>query len=231
MTIEAVLFDYSGTLFRLEEDESWGDQLVAADGRPFDVHEKAEILRRMTAPVEQIVRFGPDGQYAWDNRDLDPKLHRRAYLEVLRKSGVPTDEQAEVLYGRLIDPMAWTPYPDVDEVLTSLAAQGLQIAVVSNIAFDIRPAFAARNWDRYIDAFALSFEVGAMKPDPRIFAATLDKLGVDPAAALMVGDSAEADGGATALGCRFALVDPLPTAERRSGLLDALRDNGIPRDR
>ncbi|WP_378731632.1 HAD family hydrolase [Nocardia brasiliensis] len=231
MNIEAVLFDYSGTLFRLEEDESWGEALVAADGRPFDVHEKAEILRRMTAPVDQLVQFDAAGQHAWDNRDLDPKLHRRAYLEVLRKSGVPTDDQAAVLYERLIDPMAWTPYPDVEESLTLLAAQGIQVGVVSNIAFDIRPAFTSRNWDRYVEAFALSFEIGAVKPDPRIFAATLDKLGVDPEAALMVGDSAEADGGATALGCRFALVEPLPTRERPTGLLDALRQHGLSRHR
>ncbi|QIS04805.1 HAD-IA family hydrolase [Nocardia brasiliensis] len=228
MTLEAVLFDYSGTLFRLEEKRSWADDLVAADGRAFDIHEKTEILRRMTAPVHQIVQFDAEGQYAWENRDLDPDLHRRAYLEVLRKSGVSSDEQAAKLYDRMIDPLEWTPYPDVEAVLTSLAAQGIQVAVVSNIAFDVRPAFRSRGWDRYIDAFALSFEIGAIKPQPRIFAATLDKLGVDPAA-LMVGDSAEADGGATAIGCRFALVEPDPTSERTSGLLDALARHGIAR--
>ena len=31
----------------------------------------------------------------------------------------------------------------------------------------------------------------------------------------MVGDSEEADGGARALGCGFALVDPLPTTSAR----------------
>ena len=43
----------------------------------------------------------------------------------------------------------------------------------------------------------------------------------------MVGDSEEADGGARALGCAFALVDPLPTAQRPDGLLAALRTHGI----
>jgi FMN phosphatase YigB (HAD superfamily) len=43
----------------------------------------------------------------------------------------------------------------------------------------------------------------------------------------MVGDSAEADGGATTLGCRFALVDPLPTEERPTGLIDVLRQHGL----
>ena len=43
----------------------------------------------------------------------------------------------------------------------------------------------------------------------------------------MVGDSDEADGGARALGCRVALVDPLPTRERRDGLIAALWAHGL----
>ena len=43
----------------------------------------------------------------------------------------------------------------------------------------------------------------------------------------MVGDSEEADGGATAIGCRFALVDPLPTDQRPDGLMPALGAAGV----
>ncbi len=43
----------------------------------------------------------------------------------------------------------------------------------------------------------------------------------------MVGDSEEADGGARALGCGFALVDPLPTSQRPDGLRSALTDHGV----
>ncbi|MFC4373661.1 HAD family hydrolase [Nocardia halotolerans] len=226
MAIDAVLFDFSGTVFRLEDDPSWADELVGADGTPFDVAAKAEVLRRMTAPVEQFMTFDAAGQHAWDNRDLDPALHRHAYLDVLRGSGVP-DTQAARLYERLIDPLAWTPYPDTGTVLKALAAQGIPIGVVSNIAFDIRPAFAAAGWDALIGAMTLSYEVGAIKPDALIFRDAIDRLGVDPQRVLMVGDSAEADGGATVLGAHFALVEPLSTAERPRALIDALRAHGI----
>ena len=67
----------------------------------------------------------------------------------------------------------------------------------------------------------LSFEVGAVKPDPAIFETALDRLGVAAADAVMVGDSDEADGGARALGCGFTLVDPLPTSRRTDGLTRA----------
>jgi FMN phosphatase YigB (HAD superfamily) len=45
--------------------------------------------------------------------------------------------------------------------------------------------------------------------------------------ALMIGDSEENDGAARQLGCSFALVDPLPIANRPTGLLDALRVHGV----
>lgn len=101
------------------------------------------------------------------------------------------------------------------------------LAVVSNIAFDVRPAFSARGWADLVDEFVLSFEIGATKPDPRIFRLACDRLGVDPQHCLMVGDSDEADGGARAIGCAFALVEPTETAVRTHGLLDALAANSI----
>jgi FMN phosphatase YigB (HAD superfamily) len=73
----------------------------------------------------------------------------------------------------------------------------------------------------------LSFEVGAVKPDPAIFTTALEQLGVAATDAVMVGDSEEADGGARAVGCEFILVDPLPTWERPDGLVTALRAHGF----
>ncbi|WP_199431639.1 HAD family hydrolase [Qaidamihabitans albus] len=225
MTIRAVLFDFSGTLFRLEQDESWLSDLTDHGGDPLDIEAQAELMRRMTAPVTQVVELDEEHQHAWENRDLDPALHSKVYLEVLRQSGVSRAEQAKALYDRLIDPGEWTPYPDTEAVLKSAAGNGLSVGVLSNIAFDIRPAFTERGLDTYVDEFVLSYEEGAIKPDPEIFRRLLDRLGVAPEHALMVGDSEEADGGARELGCAFALVEPLPTAERTDGLLAALREH------
>ncbi len=225
MAVRAVLFDYSGTLFRLEEDDSWFEGMTV-DEREVDVHVQAELMRRMTAPTGQSVEMTPEAYHAWVNRDLTPHLHREAYLHVLRESGVAA-HQAEALYGLLIDPMNWTPYPDTAEVLTGLHRQGIKTAVVSNIAFDVRPAFEAIGAADDVDEFVLSFEVGAVKPSAAIFETALTRLGVAPEYTVMVGDSEEADGGARALGCGFLLVDPLPTAERPDGLRSALRRHGV----
>ncbi|OBF46025.1 haloacid dehalogenase [Mycolicibacterium peregrinum] len=223
--VSAVLFDFSGTLFRLEEQDSWFAGM-AVDEREVDGHVQTELMRRLTAPTGRSVTMTDEQYQAWANRDLAPHLHREAYLHVLRESGL-AHHHAESLYNRVIDPASWTAYPDTARVFKSLKAQGLRTAVVSNIAFDVRPAFTAIGAAEHVDEFVLSFEVGAVKPDPAIFTTALQRLGVPAQEALMVGDSEEADGGAREVGCQFALVDPLPTEQRPDGLITALQAVGI----
>ena len=225
MAAGAVLFDFSGTLFRLEEDDRWFEG-IEVDERQVDGHVQAELMRRLTAPTGRSVDMTPQAYHAWVNRDLAPHLHREAYLDVLRESGL-ADHHAESLYQRVIDPSSWTPYPDTADVLKGLHRQGIKTAVVSNISFDLRPAFGALGVADEVDEFVLSFEVGAIKPDAAIFETALSRLGVAAQHAVMVGDSEEADGGARSVGCGFILVDPLPTAQRPDGLRSALAGYGV----
>lgn len=208
----AVLFDFSGTLASCEAREGW------FTGMGLDVAQRTEVMDRLTHPTASVTH------HAWEHRDLDPALHRQAYLHVLHTCGL-ADEHAEQLYRRVIDPDEWTVYPDTVSVLKSLRTNGIRTAVVSNIAWDIRPVLVAAGAD--VDEFVLSFEVGAAKPDPRIFQTALARVGVRAEEALMIGDSDENDGAARQLGCDFALVDPLPINDRPTGLVAALRDRGL----
>ncbi|MEN0140303.1 MAG: HAD family hydrolase, partial [Rhodococcus sp. (in: high G+C Gram-positive bacteria)] len=49
----------------------------------------------------------------------------------------------------------------------------------------------------------------------------------EPGRTLMIGDSEEADGAARNVGCAFALVEPVPLAERPDGLRNALSAFGL----
>ena len=208
--MRAVLFDFSGTLASLEARDDW------FTGTGFDAAQRANVMDRLTHPTASVPH------HAWKYRDLDPALHREAYLHVLQTSGL-ADEHAEELYRLVTDPAEWSVYPDTAFALTSLRLNGIRTAVVSNIAWDIRPVLTAAE----VDEFVLSFEVGAAKPDPRIFTEALARLDVPAEQALMIGDSEENDGAARELGCSFALVDPLPIANRPTGLIDALRVHGV----
>ncbi|QUG99789.1 HAD-IA family hydrolase [Saccharopolyspora erythraea] len=227
MSARAVFFDFSGTLFRLEQDESWFAGVTDSGGAPLDAEAQAELMRRMTAPVGPVVGVDAEHQHAWENRDLDPELHRKIYREFLRRSGVAVADQVDALYGRLVDPGSWTPYPDTAEVLRRLHSTGVRIAVISNIAFDIRPAFERLGVAGLVDEFVLSYLEGVIKPDPKIFLRAAERLGVEPGDALMIGDHEDVDGAAAAVGCRVAIVDPAPTSERPDALLTAVAEHGF----
>ena len=157
----------------------------------------------------------------WEDRDLSAEHHRAAYTGLSRTAGLPWDVH-DALYARHMTPAAWRPYPDAAAVLGALRERGVPVAVVSNIGWDLRPVFGAYGVDGDVARFVLSFEHGVKKPDPRIFRIACDALGAAPQDTLMVGDDQVADAGASALGCRVLLVDPLPAAERPDALGDVL---------
>ncbi|HEX4221088.1 MAG TPA: HAD family hydrolase [Pseudonocardiaceae bacterium] len=223
-TVRGVLLDFSGTLFRLEINENWQP---AADVDPLQVEEQEKILRALTAPVLPDFELPAALRADWDRRDIEPDVHRRVNIAVLQAVGIADAVIAEAFYERLLDPTSWQPYPDTRAALERLRGARIPIAVVSNIAWDIRRVFDRFGLTDLVDEFVMSYVEGVVKPDPKIFQTACERIGVPPADTLMIGDSTEADGAATTIGCTFALVPPLPTTERPSALLDVLTEHGI----
>jgi putative hydrolase of the HAD superfamily len=96
-------------------------------------------------------------------------------------------------------------FEDAPPVLAELRAQGLKLGLVSNTGRDL-DAFVAHH-QLQVDAALGSGAFGRTKPHPTIFRAVLERLGVEPANAAMVGDSIEDDvEGAHAAGIRRAFL-------------------------
>jgi putative hydrolase of the HAD superfamily len=97
-------------------------------------------------------------------------------------------------------------FEDALPVLDELRRSQLRIGLVSNGIRDLTAFVAHHRLD--VDAIVDSRTHGRVKPHPTIFQAALDRLEVDAAAAVMVGDSLVEDvEGARALGMRAILVD------------------------
>ncbi|MGP4005899.1 HAD family hydrolase [Streptomyces sp. 4N124] len=223
----AVLFDFSGTLFRVESTESWLRGALTEAGIELPEPELTETAQALE--TAGALPGGADPQRlptevaeVWDVRDQSSELHRAAYTGLSRQVPLPDPGLHDALYERHMLPAAWAPYPDAAEVLHTLRERGIPVGVVSNIGWDLRPVFREHGLDPYIDVYVLSYEHGIRKPDPRLFATACAKLGVAPGDALMVGDNRRADGGAAALGCGVHFVDHLPVALRPDGLRPVL---------
>ncbi|MFF8377947.1 HAD family hydrolase [Streptomyces sp. NPDC015661] len=216
----AVLFDWVGTLVVPKwgpvpgrpKGAAWIERTLLRLGR--DASE-AETRRISEALSEAGGR--PEVAGGWS--DVSAAAHREGYDTWVRAAAIDP-ALADALYTTLSDP-AGNPFAtDVAPALAALKAAGLKVAVISDIHFDIRPAFEKAGLDAYVDSYALSFEHGLCKPDPAFFGVALDQLGVRPDEALMVGDRSTRDGGGVEAGLATLLLPPLTrTAEERLHLV------------
>jgi HAD superfamily hydrolase (TIGR01509 family) len=208
--IEAVLFDFSNTIFRMVDIGSWLRRVAAHTGRADALAEPAAVAELADALDDAIRR--PDIRARQEGRDISAEAHRRAmYAWFAEVEFLRGHEQAA--YDLMADKESWQPYPDTEPVLRALRQRGIPLGIVSDFGWDLRIHLAHHGLADLFDAVVLSYEVGFEKPDPRIYLRACDELGVDPRATLMVGDSPVRDGGANAVGMRAFIL----SAEHRTG--------------
>jgi HAD superfamily hydrolase (TIGR01549 family) len=83
-------------------------------------------------------------------------------------------------------------YSDVLATLVSLRSNGLKIGICSNLAAPYAPA-VKKLMPFELDAYAWSFEVGAVKPQKEIYQHVCALLRCQPSEVVMIGDTLEAD--------------------------------------
>jgi putative hydrolase of the HAD superfamily len=121
-----------------------------------------------------------------------------------RCGGQPTDEQVrrgtELRAGLARRLLGAAPRGTVD-TLAELRAAGWRIGLVSNITSETMLQWPGSALSEHIEATAFSAEVGAAKPEPAIYLAACDALGVAPGECVYVADGSDDElRGATDLG-------------------------------
>lgn len=205
--IAGVLFDFSNTLFHAVPTAQWLRAVLPA----------GSDAERLTAELATAWRHS-EVEAAQRGRDLSGEQHASAVLSWVR--AVPElAPYATRLNAALRAPDSWIPYADTEPVLRALHERGVPTGVISNIGWDIRGYFTRLGLA--VDAFALSYEHGVAKPDPKLYQVACDGLGLSAEQLLMVGDTPEHDGGAARLGMRaYVLPSGAELAEYRG--LDAV---------
>lgn len=203
--IQGVIFDLHHTLVHQGEPEAWLDLGWRHLGRSGDVSEAldsgllgevSDVLRHVWELAREV---DPSAQ-----RDLDPATHEQVFHTVLGRVAGLDRELIAALYATLPD--VWVPYQDTLPVLEVLHDRGCPVAVLSNVGFDVRPVLDRTGISRLVEGLALSYEVGAVKPDAAIFNQALHLIAIPPSGALMVGDSFADDAAAAALGIRTLIL-------------------------
>ena len=216
LPIRGVLFDWGDTLFASPHAPTVIQDAARAAGVAMD----AATAR---ATWDELWEAGKSEEEHAKGRDLSREAHERVWTALFSRANHLVPGIDRILYQSVMDPSGWIPYPDTRPTLEALRDRAVRIGIVSNHAYDLRPCFRAHDLDRFIDAYALSYEVGTPKPDPRIFREACATLGVRPDETLMVGDDPVSDAGAAAAGLRVHIFPPYGAPGSARGLDEVVR--------
>ncbi len=208
--VRAVLFDWGGTL------------------TPWHTVEPAEAWRACGLGDDAAARLHAAEDAIWAR---GRETRRSGTLdEVFAAAGVPAGPAELARYHAWWEEHTYTD-PDVRPLFTALRERGIRVGVLSNTLWpraEHERVFRRDGVLDLIDAAVYTSEIAWMKPHPEAFRAALAAVGgVDPAAAVFVGDRPWDDvAGAQGVGMRAVLVphSTIPAEQRRpvSGSPDAV---------
>lgn len=207
--LRAVVFDLDATLV---------DHVGAASAglRAWLVERGAEpregLVARWFALEEEHFDRWRDGEISHDEQRRE---RLRAFLPLLGLPvGTPDELDAEFAGFLAAFRRHWRAFDDAVPVLAALRGGGLATAVLTNGVEELQRDKLERLG--LVDAVGPLFAadaLGVAKPRPGAFSAVCDRLGLEPAEVLYVGDDHEVDVlGARAAGLRAVLVDRTGTA-------------------
>jgi putative hydrolase of the HAD superfamily len=191
--IRAVTLDAAGTLIRLQRPVGETYALMAREhGIPVDAEDIGRAFRTV------FPRMSPLAFGSTDRKTLERQ--ERSWWRTLVRGCLGRHGQHPAfgayfsdLYAYYGDAGAWALYPEVMPLLQRLEGADVAAAVVSNFDTRLHAVLEQLGVHGRFRAVLCSTEVGAAKPDPRIFQSACARLRTDAAATLHVGDDRRAD--------------------------------------
>jgi HAD superfamily hydrolase (TIGR01509 family) len=188
---EAVLLDALGTILWLEPPWEHADPEAFA-GIPDEV-----VREGFVAEMGYYMERTDEGANPETLADL-----RRRCAEIL--SGVV---EREIPVEVMMAAIRFQAFPETAAALQGLRDQGLRLVCVSNWDCSLPDVLEHLELAPLFDAVVTSASSGVRKPDPAIFSAGLEAVGVKAGEALHVGDSDDDVNGARAAGIDVLRID------------------------
>ena len=191
--IEAVLFDFFGTLVKWAPDaEEMQRDAAAAEGLAVDPAAVARAYPTANAYMNAENARTPVAMRAAGDRALFFAEYERRLLAAAGYDVGPA--QAARIWDRVqATQKELAPFDDTVPALRALREAGLTLGVVSNMGRELRTILDHLGLAAHLDTWMSSEEAGVAKPHAAIFRAALEQAGVGADGALFVGDSYESD--------------------------------------
>jgi putative hydrolase of the HAD superfamily len=226
--VRAVLFDATGTLLLFRESVGEIYRAFALEfGVDLPATRIAEAFGRVLSSAEPMVF--PD-QPAARRRTLERQWWWRQVRSTFRAADSTArftdfDAYFDRLWNHYAAGAAWRLAPGTRRALEALRARQVPMAVVSNFDHRLPKILHDLEIIEYFENVTTPVDVGAAKPDRRIFDTALEGLGDPARRAIYVGDRAIEDGaGARRAGLIPIQVGSLATLAELPVQIDALEE-------
>ncbi|MBW4696001.1 MAG: HAD family hydrolase [Lyngbya sp. HA4199-MV5] len=193
---QVIFLDAVGTLFGVKSSVG---TVYAEVAQQFGVEVSAAALNQAF-----LQSFRAAGSPAFDTVD-QAELQEREFAwwltiatNTFKQAGVwhqfsDFDEFFAALYAHFATAAPWVVYPDVKPALERWQRMGIPLGLLSNFDSRLYSVLESLALAPFFTSVTLSTQVGAAKPDPKIFSIALQKHDCLPNAAWHIGDSFEED--------------------------------------
>jgi putative hydrolase of the HAD superfamily len=207
MTIRAVLFDVGETLVHPSPSfAALFASVITEQGHPRSETDVAETTMVITRRFSEAAQAGGGWTLTVEGSRT---FWVGVYEQMLESLGLPSEDGLrEDLYAAFTDLANYALFDDVWPAMGALEAAGLRLAIVSNFEAWLENLLVELGVHESFPVRVISGVEGVEKPDPRIYALALERLGIDASEAVFVGDSPEFDvDPPAALGMATVLID------------------------
>lgn len=181
-----VFLDVGGTL--VYSDPATPDifhRILSARGHRID---RESIVRLLRTPesIVTLIRPFPSGR--------EQEFFRAVNARIIEHLGLESDEVVlDQIQSKFRSGVAWRPYPEVLATLDELRKSGYHLGIISNASHSLPDTLRTAGLMPFFDTITYSFDVGAEKPDVRIFRRAIASANAVEERSVHVGDSFEAD--------------------------------------
>ncbi len=201
-SFSAVVFDLFGTLTSWQREaqrQALGDELadlLGASREAFRHAMRASFTARSTGLMG-------------DTRSTF--AHLAASLGI-----IASDSTLDLTVERRLDQERFivAPTPEALSALRAVRERGCRVGILSDCGPEIVEMWPTLPYAPHVDAAVFSYDVGARKPDPRMYATITKALRVEPGSCLYLGDGASSElTGASTAGMTAVMLDSCTDAD------------------
>jgi len=210
--VEAVLFDFDGTLVDFENTDIECLNLI---------HRKTGAEVDSKSFIDRAIDHTMCFHDLVDSAETDPlTMHQYRLSNTFQDFGIPWNDSYVDAYKQMLLERT-NPHPGIEEILKSLSGR-VKLGILTN-AYDPvlqMKRIKATGLADYFNEIQISGEEKYSKPDPRAFKMIADNLGVDSKNCIFIGDSKKYDiEGALAAGMQAIHIQPsFDTAQHSSAM-------------